>query len=513
MAFRGPTPKSGAQRVVRRASAWSRSRAVELDSGSDCSALRAVSAYQDTICALATPSGDGAVGIVRLSGSRAAELLERAARGVPLRPRRMVRVDLFDPDSDAVLDQALVCLMRGPRSYTGEDVVEVYGHGGRLNMEALLGLFVRLGARPAGPGEFTRRAFLNGRLDLTQAEAVAEVIAARGARALRNAHAVLGGALGREVRAVRAQAVALAAELEACIDFAEELGEGAVGEGAVGSGLAERHRALLAQLGRLVASYRRGRRLSGVSAVLVGAVNAGKSSLFNRLLGSRRALVSAEPGTTRDYLEAEVEWDGLRVTLIDTAGERERERMSVLEREGLALALERARRADVVVQVIDVSVAGGAGAVASTGGGVGRVVVAHKVDLLAGELRQRRCRALAAGAGGVSVVEASAATGEGLEALRAAVVAAALGDPAEAGGDGLGELPETVQVTQERQWEALSRAERALGAGLTALSEGTAPELVVEHTREALVALGEITGETFTEDVLDAVFARFCVGK
>lgn len=468
---------------------------------------------QDTICALATPSGDGAVGIVRLSGSRAAELLERAARGVTLRPRRMVRVDLFDPESDAALDQVLVCLMRAPRSYTGEDVVEVYGHGGRLNMEALLGLFVRLGARPAGPGEFTRRAFLNGRLDLTQAEAVAEVIAARGARALRNAHAVLGGALGREVRAVRAQAVALAAELEACIDFAEELGDGAVGEG-----LAERHRALLAQLGRLVASYRRGRRLNGVSAVLVGAVNAGKSSLFNRLLGSRRALVSAEPGTTRDYLEAEVEWDGLRVTLIDTAGDRQHERMSVLEREGLALARERARTADVVVQVIDVSVAGGAGAGASAGGesaggGVGRVVVAHKVDLLAGELRRQRCRALAAGAGGVGVVEASAATGEGLEALRAAVVAAALGDAAEAGGEGLGESSETVQVTQERQWEALRRAELALGAGLTALSEGTAPELVVEHTREALVALGEITGETFTEDVLDAVFARFCVGK
>jgi tRNA modification GTPase len=463
---------------------------------------------QDTICALATPSGDGAVGIVRLSGSRAAELLERAARGVTLRPRRMVRVDLFDPESDAALDQVLVCLMRAPRSYTGEDVVEIYGHGGRLNMEALLGLFVRLGARPAGPGEFTRRAFLNGRLDLTQAEAVAEVIAARGARALRNAHAVLGGALGREVRAVRAQAVALAAELEACVDFAEELGDGGVGEG-----LAERHRALLAQLGRLVASYRRGRRLNGVSAVLVGAVNAGKSSLFNRLLGSRRALVSAEPGTTRDYLEAEVEWDGLRVTLIDTAGDRERERMSVLEREGLALALERARTADVVVQVIDVSVAGGAGAGESAAGGVGRVVVAHKVDLLAGELRRQRCRALAAGAGGVGVVEASAATGEGLEALRAAVVAAALGDAAEGGGEGLGESRETVQVTQERQWEALRRAELALGAGLTALSEGTAPELVVEHTREALVALGEITGETFTEDVLDAVFARFCVGK
>ncbi|MBK8480942.1 MAG: tRNA uridine-5-carboxymethylaminomethyl(34) synthesis GTPase MnmE [Proteobacteria bacterium] len=330
----------------------------------------------DTICALATPPGEGAVGIVRLSGPRATELLQRAACGRTLRPRRMVRVDLVDPATEARIDEVLACVMPAPRSFTGEDVVEIYGHGGQLNLEALLALFIGLGARPAGPGEFTRRAFLNGRLDLTQAEAVAEVIGARSTRALQNAQALLGGALGREVRSLRARAVELAAELEARIDFAEELEALQPGRA-----LVEGHRELIAALGRLVASYRRGRRLNGVVVVLVGAVNAGKSSLFNRLLGSQRALVSAEPGTTRDYLEAEVEWDGLRVTLIDTAGEREG--MSALERAGLALGLERARSADVVLQVVDVSAAGPEAVFGAPGGGVGRVVVANKIDRLA----------------------------------------------------------------------------------------------------------------------------------
>lgn len=470
---------------------------------------------QDLICALATPPGDGAVGIVRLSGDGALEALARATRGARYPSRRLVRVELRDPDSGATLDQVLACAMPGPHSYTGEDVVEVFGHGGRLNMEALLGLFVRLGARPAGPGEFTRRAFVNGRLDLTQAEAVAEVIAARSARALRNAQAVLGGALGRELRTLRAQTVTLAAELEACIDFADELDQPVSAEA-----LLEQHHALLAGVGRLRASYGRGRRLNGVTVVLVGAVNAGKSSLFNALLASRRALVSAEPGTTRDYLEAEVEWDGLRVTLIDTAGQRASEQMSPLEREGLGLAIERARGADVVVEVVDASaptsVSGAGGELAPVGEGAPRVVVASKVDLVAAKLRRARCQALAQARVAAPLIEASALSGEGLESLRRAVVRVALGDDPRGGEpSAVAALTagETVQVTQERQWEALGRAEQALSAGLAALDAGVVPELVVEHTREALAALGEITGEQFTEDVLDAVFSRFCVGK
>lgn len=469
---------------------------------------------QDLICALATPPGDGAVGIVRLSGEGAVAALARATHGARLPSRRLVRVELRDPDSGATIDRVLACAMPGPHSYTGEDVVEVFGHGGRLNMEALLGLFVRLGARPAGPGEFTRRAFVNGRLDLTQAEAVAEVIAARSARALRNAQAVLGGALGRELRALRAQTVTLAAELEACIDFADELDQPVSA-----AALVEQHEALLAGVGRLRASYRRGRRLNGVSVVLVGAVNAGKSSLFNALLGSRRALVSVEPGTTRDYLEAEVEWDGLRVTVIDTAGHRASEQMSPLEREGLGLATERARAADVVVEVVDASApsaSGAGGELAAVGEGAPRVVVASKVDLLAVDLRGARSGALAQARTAAPVIEVSALSGEGLESLRRAVVRAALGDDPRGGESGaVAALTagETVQVTQERQWEALGRAEQALSAGLAALNAGVVPELVVEHTREALAALGEITGEQFTEDVLDAIFSRFCLGK
>lgn len=454
----------------------------------------------ETICAVASGRGEAAVALIRLSGPTALEVIRGATRRTHFEARRMIQTRLCDPASGRVLDHVMVCVMPGPRSYTGEDVVEVFVHGGQLNVRAVLDLFGRMGARQAAPGEFTRRAFVNGRLDLTQAEAVAEVIAARSARALENAQALLAGALGRRVGALRARAITLTAELEAQLDFAEE-----VDAAAEGRGLAARHLKLAEEVRALVESYERGHQLNGVSVALVGRVNAGKSSLFNALQGAPRALVSAEAGTTRDYLEADLSWGGQPVTLVDTAGRRAHEEMSALERAGLALGSERAGRCDVVVGVVDLTAM-------NRGAGPddllvvdAQVVAASKSDLIEAAAAAA-ARAQLERASGRPVVLTSAETGEGLESLKGAVLRAI--DP----GDDAG-LGETFQVTQSRQRDALREAQVALAGAAEALEAGIAPELVVEHTRAALEALGLVTGETYSEEVLDAVFSRFCIGK
>jgi tRNA modification GTPase len=461
----------------------------------------------DTICALATAPGDAALGVLRLSGPAALALLRCVGRiGAP-RPWRVQRVTLRDPDTDEVVDRALVTFMAAPRSYTGEDVVEISAHGGRLNMARLLALFVRLGARPAAPGEFTRRAFVNGRMDLAQAEAVLEVINARGERALRNAQIVLGGALGARVREMRAALVLVAADLEAWIDFGDEPDVDAQEDARVAA-VRDALREVRVASAALQASYAQGQRLAGVAVALVGEVNAGKSCLFNALVGTTRAVVSSEAGTTRDYLECELQWEGLAVTLVDTAGRRDAGCCSGVERAGRALGEERVARCDVVVEVIDLAAAR-EDAVAPCDGGALRVIAANKTDLLSDAEIEMRCARLCARATGVPVVPVSALRGHGLPPLRAAVLAAALGTEPVA----LAEGAETLQITSARHAGALTQAEAALGAADRALQDGVAPELVVEHVRAALTALGEITGEAFTEEVLEAIFSRFCIGK
>jgi len=451
----------------------------------------------DTICAVATPPGEGAVGVVRLSGPRAREIVELACPEVKLRPRRLQATTVHR--GREVLDRVLVCLMPGPRSYTGEDVVEIHAHGGTLNLERILGLFIEHGARVASPGEFTRRAFLNGRIDLTQAEAVAQVIAARSERALRNAQAVLGGALGRRIGALRQDLVELCARLESEIDFADEDPAGPEVERSV----ERRHDDLEREIAQLSESYEERGRPGEATVALTGPTNVGKSSLFNRLLQTTRALVSPRPGTTRDYLEAEVRWGGQRITLVDTAGERGVEEQSALEHAGRELAAPVIARCDLRVHVLDLSLPWpadlGAG-IATIGTPV--VIAANKLDLS----EEPAERIEAERGDGVKVVATSALTGEGVERLREAVL--------ELLSAGRGETEaETVQIVLERHHAALCRARRAVVEGRAALREGRPPEIVVEHAREALFRLGEITGEHFAEDVLDAVFSRFCIGK
>ncbi len=446
-------------------------------------------ALGDTIAAIATATGGG-VGIVRISGPRA-EAIARAIvpslpRGVP--SHRMFLGEAREPKSGAVLDEVLAVVMRAPRSYTGEDVAELHGHGGAAGLGALLDAALGAGARLAQPGEFSRRAFLAGKLDLAQVEALVALLAARDARSLRAAQGLRAGALGRKVEDVRRQIVDELAELEGALDFPDE-----AGPVAPAAEHAARARAIAAGLAALAAGYRRP--LGEVPQVLlVGPVNAGKSSLLNALAGEERALVDDAPGTTRDPVEAEVELaapDRPRVRLVDTAGVRGG--AVGIEARGQALGVARRDAAALALLVHDGAIGWDAACEALAGdldrAGVAFLVVAAKADLARGAAPLR------------AHVEVSARSGEGIAALATAIARALHGDDE---GEQL--------VATARQAEALAGAAAAAGAAAEALAT-EAGEVAAVELRRALHELGQLTGETVDERVLDAIFARFCIGK
>ncbi|HEU4735134.1 MAG TPA: tRNA uridine-5-carboxymethylaminomethyl(34) synthesis GTPase MnmE [Kofleriaceae bacterium] len=435
---------------------------------------------EDTIAAIATAGGIGGVGIVRLSGPRAIAIAAEALGVAPAALDRRVRVGWVRDREGRALDQVLAFAMRAPGSFTGEDVAELHGHGGPLNLARLLASVVERGARVAEPGEFTRRAVASGKLDLIRAEALLEVIHAGSERAWRLAQDNLSGKLGEQVAAIEQRALALLAELEGWIDFPEEDLEPASAQ-AIEDELA----ALAAACGRFVDGFRHARSVSqGITVALVGPVNVGKSSLLNALVGRERALVAAAPGTTRDWLEVRDEWNGVAVTLVDTAGLRATD--DPIEQRGIALGEERVAAADVVVVVND--------GVASWDDGARygerAVVVRSKADL-GGEPR-----------GGVAT---SATTGQGLDELRRRVL--------EVAGVADREGSEQAFVTTARQRALAGAARDAFGAAQDARRAQRPPEVVAVELREAVRALAQLRGVEVGERVLDEVFARFCIGK
>jgi len=434
----------------------------------------------DTIAAIATAAGVGGVGIVRLSGPQAIAIAAATLGVAAATLDRRVRLGWVRDPAGRALDQVLAFAMRAPASFTGEDVAELQGHGGTVNLERLLAAVVARGARLAEPGEFTRRAVARGKLSLVRAEALLDVIHAGSERAWRLAQANLDGRLGDEVAAVEHRALAVLAELEGSIDFPDEELE-LSSAAALDDALAELERACA----RIADGFRHGRALSqGVTVALVGAVNVGKSSLVNALVGHERALVGATPGTTRDWLEVTASWDGVAVTVIDTAGLRSTE--DPIEQRGIALGEARVRSADVVVVVND----GEAGWDDGARFGERAVLVRSKADL-GGEAR--------------GALLTSAATGQGLAELRARVLAVAGIADQEGGEQGF--------VTTARQHAAAVAARDALAAARVAWRAARPPEAVAVDLREATRALAQLRGVEVGDRVLDEVFARFCIGK
>lgn len=448
-----------------------------------------MSETQETIAAIATGSGAGGVGVIRVSGPRAIEIVAAiiGVEGAAL--DRTVRYAVARGADGERLDDVLAFAMRAPRSFTGEDVAELQGHGGAVNMLRLLRAVLERGARAAEPGEFSRRAFEHGKLDLLRAEALLGVIEAGSERAWRIAQAQLSGSLGQRMAQLEEQARGVLAELEGAIDFPEEDLEEQSGQW-----LRSELRALGQACAELVRSYQGGAALrNGITVALVGPTNVGKSSLLNALVGRDRALVSAAPGTTRDYVEAQVEWDGVKVTLVDTAGWRE-VAAGDIERAGIDLGRARAAEADVVLLVDDGADGGyGGEEMAVRWGALGKraLRVRSKADLTTTVAPRDE------------VLATSARTGQGLEELKRRVLGAI--GIAEALGDG--EL-----LVTERQRALAETAQRAFERGEQAL-ERQPRELVAYDIREGYRALMNLRGSEAEDKLVDEIFARFCIGK
>lgn len=455
----------------------------------------------DTIAALASGAGEAGVSLIRVSGAEALGVAERVFRRTGGRwlaadgPRRVCHGWLLDRPGGERLDECLAWYMPGPHSYTGEDVVEISCHGGTLAARLALQAVLRGGARLAEPGEFTRRAFLNGKVDLTQAEATIDLVRARTRDAFGAAQRRLGGELSRRLAAVGQRLLGLLAEAEARGDFPElELAdlEPAWVQGEIGAAQGE--------LERLLAGAETGRMLrEGLKAVLVGRPNVGKSSLLNTLLGDERAIVSEVPGTTRDAIEESLEIEGVPVILVDTAGVRESG--DRLEMAGVARTSAALREADLALLVLDASTGwqGEDVAAAREAQGLPLLVVVNKADLSAWQPSEGELQRVGAVRG---VVAVSALSGEGLGELRRAIACAA--------GVRRGEL---ALVATVRQRAALEQAQDALRRASEAVAAGVSLDLVAVDLREAREAIGEVAGEGAPESVLDAIFSRFCIGK
>jgi tRNA modification GTPase len=473
----------------------------------------------DTIAAVATAPGRGAVGIVRLSGPQAHAIAAKISGELP--PPRHAALRNFRDAGGAALDQGLVLAFARPDSYTGEDVVELQGHGGPLVLDLLVRAACALGARPARPGEFSERAFVNGRIDLAQAEAVADLINAATEQAARAAQRSLQGEFSAQVRARVDELVALRVIVEGALHFTDD-----DVDGLADVALQARLEALLANLRELLAAASQGRRLrEGLTVALAGQPNVGKSTLLNRLAGAEAAIVTDIPGTTRDVLRENVNLDGLPVTLVDTAGLRESD--EPVEKIGVERAWQALGQAELVLFLVDDR----AGVTATDRAllerlpaGAEVMVVRNKCDLagpftpsgaagasfdtpapfapsssrserIEGRAAQDRYR-------GVEL-RISAKSGAGLEPLKAEILRAA----------GLSATGESLFSARTRHVDALQRALACTEEADKRLREGAAAELAAEDLRLAQQALSEITGAFTTEDLLGRIFSQFCIGK
>ncbi|WP_424313856.1 tRNA uridine-5-carboxymethylaminomethyl(34) synthesis GTPase MnmE [Haloferula sp.] len=440
------------------------------------------------MAAVATAGGTGAVALIRLSGPEAAEIVARACDcRADWTDRRAVLRTVRD-EGGAVIDQVLVTLFFAPRSYTGDTVAEIATHGGRLVTRKVLARLLECGARSAKPGEFTERAFLNGKLDLTQAEAVMDLISAQSDLALRAAHEQLEGRIGEKTEKLRQELIDTVANLEAWIDFPEEDIDPETGEA-----LRRRISAVRAEMGSLLSTADQGRILrEGLRTVICGRPNAGKSSLMNQLLGSERAIVSGTEGTTRDTIEEMLVIAGVPLRMVDTAGLREAG--DEIEEEGIRRTIKEAERADLLIVVVDATLPAAGAMPARLPEVARRIVVQNKCDL--GEHPDWAA---------MDGVRVSCLDGSGLEELRGKIR-----DLADLGEADWGEHSVAINA---RHRDRLMRADEALQRADASLAANAEPEITALDLREAMDYLGEIAGRIDTEEILGSIFSRFCIGK
>ena len=455
---------------------------------------------EDTIAAIATPPGEGGVAIVRISGvdaeTIAAQIFVRPAdKNGRLKSHALYHGKIRDPQNQRIMDEVLLTVMRQPRSYTGENVVEIHCHGGAFLVRQILGLVLKLGARQAQPGEFTKRAFLNGRLDLAQAEAVLDLVHARTDKSAELALDQIAGALSKWVVELREELLGILVQVEAAIDFPEEEIELLQRQE-----LAGKIRGLANKLNVISATYDWGKLFrEGARVCICGRPNVGKSSLLNALLGEDRAIVTPLAGTTRDVIEESISLDGLPAVLWDTAGIHESD--DQIERIGVDLSRQHVSKADAVLVVLD-----GSEPLATDDRLLLANVAAKKVLIAVNksDLPQHLVLDdLARFARPTGVQSVSAKTGEGIPKLKESLRDLLIDSQTES----------PVVITNLRQRSALQRGEFSLSQAAGSLGESYAPEFVAMDLNEARTALEEITGIIQNDDILERIFANFCIGK
>lgn len=454
----------------------------------------------DTIAAIATPLGESGIGVIRISGSKAYDVgdaIFQSKSSLPLAQRRdrSIQYGLIVDDDGKAVDEVILLIMKGPRSYTAEDVLEIQCHGGRQSLSEILGLVLRHGARLANPGEFTQRAFVNGRLDLAQAEAVMDVIQAKSAQGLTSAVSQLEGRLSRVVGDMRLHLTDFITRLEVTVDYPEEdLEEIEVPD------IAGAIRDMERRLDDMLAESKSGRMMrDGVMAAIAGTPNAGKSSLLNRFLETERAIVTDVPGTTRDVIEEWITIQGVPICLVDTAGIRSTD--DTVEQIGVRRAKEYMDRADIILVVVDQSrpLQEEDRQILETARGRQALIVLNKEDLQpAFETEELQSY-------GLPLLSISASTGAGMGELKDAMLSLALQQGLTAAQSAL--------LANTRHIELVRQSREALQRALDTIEAGMPVDCAIVDIREAWELLGSITGDTVHDDIIEEIFSRFCLGK
>jgi len=457
---------------------------------------------QDTIAAIATPVGQAGIGIIRVSGPLCRDMVHilfKPRRSIqPLKSHRLYLGELLDPATGDAVDEVLLSFMKAPHTYTREDVIEINSHSGYALLSKILNILLLQGARLARPGEFTLRAFLNGRIDLTQAEAVVDLINSRSERGLLLASQQIQGAFREQIEPLRQKAVHILARVEAAIDYPEAETETPLRE----QGPQEIEEDLVAPIEALLASADERIWVDGVNTVIAGRVNAGKSSLLNRLLNEERAIVTPIPGTTRDVIESSLTVEGIPLRLMDTAGFRRVK--DEVEKRGIILARQKLTEADFVLIVIDQSIPLGQEDldIVIQAEDKPALVVINKIDL---PDRMYEGKANAGDLSSFPCVRISALTGEGMGRLKTAIRDVILG--------GHVDTTSSHAAPNARHRHALNQALLCMREAASKLGQDAPMEIVALELNSGLEAFGDITGETTTDDVLDRIFSQFCLGK